>query len=61
MDMKSNRLLHDKDTNLVYLSPWLKNKKEGHPDFYQHLKNLLNEMGIKSKELLTSSLFCAIT
>ena len=59
--MKSNRLLHDKDTNLVYLSPWLKNKKEGHPDFYQHLKNLLNEMGIKSKELLTSSLFCAIT
>ena len=53
--MKSNRLLHDKDTNLVYFSPWLKNKKEGHPDFYQHLKNLLNEMGIKSKELKSTN------
>lgn len=55
MDMKSNRLLHDKDTNLVYFSPWLKNKKEGHPDFYQHMKNLLNEMGIKSKELKSTN------
>lgn len=44
-------LMHDKDTNLVYFSPWLKDKKEGHPEFYKHLKNLLNEMGIEFKEL----------
>jgi len=43
--------MHDKDTNLVYFSPWLKDKKEGHPEFYKHLKNLLNEMGIEFKEL----------
>jgi hypothetical protein len=33
MDMKNDRLLHDEETNVVYLSPWLKDKKEGHPDF----------------------------
>ena len=50
MDMKSNRLLHDKDTSIVFFSPWLKDENEGHPEFYNHLKNLLNEMGIEFKE-----------
>ena len=49
--IRCDKLLHDKDTNLVYFSPWLKDKKEGHPEFYQRLKDLLNEMGIESKEL----------
>jgi len=49
--MKTDSLLHDKDTNIVFFSPWLKDKKEGHPEFYQFLKNLLNEMGIEFKEL----------
>lgn len=49
--VRCDTLMHDKDTNLVYFSPWLKDKKEGHPEFYKHLKNLLNEMGIEFKEL----------
>ena len=31
--MKTDSLLHDKDTNIVFFSPWLKDKKEGHPEF----------------------------
>ena len=51
----NNKLLHDKDTNIVYFSPWLKDKKEGHPEFYQRLKGVLNEMGIESKELKSTN------
>ena len=47
--------MHDKDTNLVYFSPWLKDNKEGHPEFYKHLKDVLNEMGIESKELKSTN------
>ena len=50
MDMNS-KLFHDEETNVVYLSPQLKDKKEGHPEFYQRLKDVLNGMGIESKEL----------
>ena len=50
MDMNS-KLFHDEETNVVYLSPWLKDEKEGHPEFYQRLKDVLNGMGIESKEL----------
>lgn len=50
MDMNS-KLFHDEETNIVYLSPWLKDKKEGHPEFYQRLKYVFNGMGIESKEL----------
>ncbi len=53
--MKNDKLLHDKDTNIVFFSPWLKDKKEGHPEFYKHLKNLLNEMGIEFKELKSTN------
>ncbi len=53
--MKTDSLLHDKDTNIVFFSPWLKDKKEGHPEFYQFLKNLLNEMGIEFKELKSTN------
>ena len=42
MDMNNNMLLHDEDTNVVFLSPWLKDEKEGHPEFYQRLTNMLN-------------------
>ena len=54
MDM-NNKLLHDKDTNLMYFSPWLKDNKEGHPEFYKRLKDVLNEMGIESKELKSTN------
>ncbi len=53
--MKNNRLLHDRDTNIVYLSSWLKDKKEGHPEFYQRLKELLNQLGIEAKELKSTN------
>ena len=53
--MKTDSLLHDKDNNIVFFSPWLKDKKEGHPEFYKHLKNLLNEMGIEFKELKSTN------
>lgn len=55
MDMRNDRLLHDNDTNIVYFSPWLKDKEEGHPEFYQRLKDLLNRMGIKFKELKSTN------
>ena len=53
--MKTDSLLHDKDTSIVFFSPWLKDENEGHPDFYNHLKNLLNEMGIEFKELKSTN------
>ena len=53
--VRCDTLMHDKNTNLVYFSPWLKDKKEGHPEFYKHLKNLLNEMGIEFKELKSTN------
>ena len=53
--VRCDTLMHDKDTNLVYLSPWLKDNKEGHPEFYKRLKDVLNEMGIESKELKSTN------
>ena len=48
MDMNS-KLFHDEETNVVYLSPWLKDKKEGNPKFYKELMTILKEMGIGNK------------
>ena len=53
--VRCDTLMHDKDTNLVYFSPWLKDNKEGHPEFYKRLKNVLNEMEIESKELKSTN------
>jgi agmatine/peptidylarginine deiminase len=50
MDM-NGKLLHDEETNVVYLSPWLKDKKDGHPKFYMELMAILKEMGIETREL----------
>lgn len=50
MDM-NGKLLHDEETNVVYLSPWLKDKKDGHPDFYQRLTTLLNKLEIDFYDL----------
>ena len=44
-------LMHDKDTNVVYLSPWLKDRKYGFPEFYNDLIKKLKEMGIEHEEL----------
>ncbi len=49
--VRCDQLLHDSETNEIYLSPRLKNKKEGHPEFYQRLTNLLKDCGIELKEL----------
>ena len=54
-NVRCDTLMHDKDTNLVYFSPWLKDNKEGHPEFYKRLKDMLNEMGIESKELKSTN------
>ena len=53
--VRCETLMHDKKTNIVFFSPWLKDKNEGHPEFYKHLKNLLNEMGIEFKELKSTN------
>ena len=53
--VRCDTLMHDKDTNLVYFSPWLKDNKEGHPELYKRLKDVLNEMGIESKELKSTN------
>ena len=52
IDMKG-KLLHDKYTNVVYLSPWLRYEYENqnHSDFYHRLTRLLNGIGIEVKEL----------
>lgn len=48
IDMKG-KLLHDKYTNVVYLSPWLRYEYENqnHSDFYHRLTGLLNGIGIE--------------
>ena len=53
--VRCETLIHDEVTNVVYFSPWLKDKNEGHPEFYQHLKDVLNEMGIEFKELKSTN------
>ncbi|MBR1941065.1 MAG: agmatine deiminase family protein [Bacteroidaceae bacterium] len=53
--IRCDKLRHDEDTNMVFISPWLKDKIEGHSDFYRHLKDLLNEIGIESKELKSTN------
>ena len=50
MDM-NNKLLHDKNTNVVFLSPCLNTKKYGNPKFYKELMTILKEMGIETREL----------
>ena len=50
MDM-NNKLLHDKNTNAVFLSPCLNTKKYGNPKFYNELMTILKEMGIETREL----------
>ena len=49
--IRCDKLMHDEDTNMVFISPWLKDKNDGHSEFYQRLMDVLNELGIKSKEL----------
>ena len=49
--LRCDQLLHDSETNEIYLSPWLKDKEEGHPEFYQRLTNLLRDCGMKPIEL----------
>lgn len=44
-------ILHDSQTNEVYFSPWLNHATEGHPEFYNRLKNMLHRLGITTKEL----------
>ena len=50
MDM-NNKLLHDKNTNVVFLSPCLNTKKFGNPKFYKELMTILKEIGIETREL----------
>ena len=49
--VRCENLMHDSDTNEVYFSTWLKDKQEGHPEFYHRLIDLLNGIGITTKEL----------
>ena len=53
--VRCETFIHDEVTNVVYFSPWLKDNKEGHPEFYKRLKDVLNEMGIESKELKSTN------
>ena len=53
------KLLHDEETNVVYISPWLNNKKDRHPDFYARLITLFNEIGIETRELKSTNDFWA--
>ena len=53
--VRCETFIHDEVTNVVYFSPWLKDNKEGHPEFYKRLKDELNEMGIESKELKSTN------
>lgn len=53
--MSCETLMHDKDTNLVCFSPLLKDNKDGHPELYQRLKDLLNGIGIEPKELKSTN------
>lgn len=49
--IRCDSLMHDRDTDEVYLSKWLMDEKEGHKDFYERLTDLLKGIGIKVKEL----------
>ena len=49
--IRCETLMHDEDTNEVYFSPWLKDKKEGYPKLYSELTSLLYNIGIQSREL----------
>lgn len=48
---RTQELMHDKDTNVVYFSALLKDKKYGHPDFYQRLTQILKDLHIEAKGL----------
>ena len=39
--VRCDQLLHDSETNEIYLSPWLKEKQDGHPEFYKRYQRLL--------------------
>ncbi len=49
--VRCDQLLHDSETNEIYLSPWLKEKQDGHPEFYKRLTNLLKDCNIEPQEL----------
>jgi len=51
MEINNDILMHDEDTNLVYFSPWLKDKKSGHYEFYEELTNLLKSNGVEVRVL----------
>lgn len=53
--VRCDTLIHDEMTHVVYFSPWLKDKKEGHPVFYQRLTDLLHRIGIEYKELKSTN------
>lgn len=44
--VRFNDLMHDEYTDTVYFSTWLYDSK-GHPDFYNRLIAIINELGIK--------------
>lgn len=49
---KTQELMHDKDTNIVYLSALLKYKNyDGHPEFYKELTQILKDLHIEVREL----------
>ena len=49
--IRCDKLMHEEDTNMVFISPWLKDKNGGGPEFYQRLANLFEQLGIEYKEL----------
>ncbi len=53
--VRCNTLMHDEDTNVVFFSSWLMDKKYGHPEFYQRLLKLLTDIGIEVKELKSTN------
>ena len=40
-------MIYDRNTNIVYLSKWLMDNDEGHPDFFHRLTSLLSDVGIQ--------------
>lgn len=53
--IRYDELMHDESTNIVYLSPWLNDDLQGHPDFYKRLVTLLKDMGIEYKILTNTN------
>ena len=53
--VRCDLLMHDDVSNVVFFSSWLKDKKDGHSEFYQRLVNLLNRIGIEYKELKSTN------